>query len=120
MQIVGAAIARFGAIEPKRNPEVLPTAQRKLLGHNPYYRVGLAVKLNRFRYYIGVTRELAPPKRIAEQREMRMAGLVLLSAEDAAEYRRNSKYRKQASRGTRHRNLHRRAIRASQVRSVSE
>ena len=113
VQIVRAAAAWFHAIQTKRSPEILFATKRKCVGQNTHYAVGLAVKLNRFRYDVRIASKLALPERITEQRVMRMAGLGLVSAKRAAKDRRNAEQREYASRGVAGGNLHRLGIRAS-------
>src|SRR5580700_1691867 len=108
-----AAAAWSRAIQTKGSPQVLLAAKRKLLGQNTHYTVRFSVELNRFRYDIRVAPKLALPKGVAEQGIVRMAGLVLIGAEAAAEDWRNAEQREYTGRGVAGGNLHRLCVRAS-------
>src|ERR1700688_3781759 len=106
-----AAAGWSRAIQTKGSPEVLLAAKRKLLGQNTHYTVRFSVELNRLRYHARVAAKLALPKGVAQQGIVRMAGLVLIGAEAAAEDWPNAEQREYPGGGVACGNLHRLCIR---------
>src|SRR5215472_9653836 len=120
VQIVRAAVLRFGTVQGQRGPKVLITAERKVLRQNTEDGVGLSVKLDRSVYDVPIAAKLALPERIAEQSNVAVARLVFIQTETSTENRLDSEKWQHVSHRVGGSNLYGACVGASEVRATSQ
>jgi hypothetical protein len=98
LQVMVAAIVRLGAIERQRRPQIRVAAKVESLRQDADDGVSLAVELNAFSDDVAVGSHLRFPEAVVDERDMIVAGLVVVSREDAALLRGHTQQGKQVCR----------------------